>query len=227
MSKVALLRNVPLFAGLSDQELEALAGCLGRRAFGKGMIIFHKGGLGQSLYIIESGQVRIFSLSETGQEISINIYGPGDLFGELALLDGQPRSAGAMAMEKTVTLTLYRDDFLRYLEAFPGMRRGIMQVLSRRLRYATAYAETLAFLDVYGRVAAKLLELADRYGVAKAGVEQIELRLTQTELASWVVASRESVNKVLGAFRDQGLIQFEGQEITIVDREGLARRVMY
>jgi CRP/FNR family transcriptional regulator/CRP/FNR family cyclic AMP-dependent transcriptional regulator len=227
MSKVALLRNVPLFAGLSDQELEALARRLGRRTFGKGMVIFHKGGLGQSLYIIESGQVRIFCLSETGQEISINVYGPGDLFGELAILDGQPRSAGAMAMEKTVTLTLYRDDFLHCLEVCPGMAKSIMRVLSSRLRYATAYAETLAFLDVYGRVAAKLLELADRYGTPNAAGEQIELRLTQAELASWVVASRESVNKVLGAFRDQDLIQFEGQEITIVDLQVLAQRVMY
>lgn len=227
MSKVALLRNVPLFAGLSDQELEALASRLGRRTFGKGMVIFHKGGLGRSLYIIESGQVRIFSLSETGQEISINIYGPGDLFGELAILDGLPRSAGAMAMQRTVTLTLYRDDFLRCLEACPSMVKDIVAVLSRRLRYTTAYAETLAFLDVYGRVAAKLLELADRYGVAKAGAEQIELHLTQAELASWVVASRESVNKVLGTFRDQGLIQLEGQAITILDREALGRQVRY
>ena len=227
MSKVALLRNVPLFAGLSDQELEALASSLGRRTFAKGMVIFHKGGLGRSLYIIESGQVRIFSLSETGQEISINIYGPGELFGELAILDGLPRSAGAMAMEMTVTLTLYRDDFLRCLEASPRMVKDIVAVLSRRLRYTTAYTETLAFLDVYGRVAAKLLELADRYGVAKAGAEQIELHLTQAELASWVVASRESVNKVLGTFRDQGLIQLEGQAITILDREALGRQVRY
>jgi len=227
MSKVAILRRVPLFAGLSDQELETLAGSLGRRTFAKGMIIFHKGGLGRSLYIIESGQVRIFSLSETGQEISINIYGPGELFGELAILDGLPRSAGAMAMERTVTLTLYRDDFLRCLETCPRMVKDIVAVLSRRLRYTTAYAETLAFLDVYGRVAAKLLELADRYGVAKAGAEQIELHLTQAELASWVVASRESVNKVLGTFRDQGLIQLEGQAITILDREALGRQVRY
>ena len=227
MSKVAILRRVPLFAGLSDQELETLAGSLGRRTFAKGMIIFHKGGLGRSLYIIESGQVRIFSLSETGQEISINIYGPGELFGELAILDGLPRSAGAMAMERTVTLTLYRDDFLRCLETCPRMVKDIVAVLSRRLRYTTAYAETLAFLDVYGRVAAKLLELADRYGVAKAGAEQIELHLTQAELASWVVASRESVNKVLGTFRDQGLIQLEGQTITILDREALGRQVRY
>jgi CRP/FNR family cyclic AMP-dependent transcriptional regulator len=226
MSKVSMLRKVPLFAGLSDQELEVLADSLGKRTFGKGMIIFHKGSPGQTLYIIESGKVRIFTLSESGQEISVNIYGPGDVFGELALLDGLPRSAGAVAMEKTVTLTLHRDDFLRHLEAYPPMARSILEVLSARVRYTTDYAESLAFLDVYGRVAAKLLELADRYGVQKEGIE-IELRLTQAELASWVGASRESVNKVLGAFRQQGLIRIAGRTITILDRRGLKRRILY
>lgn len=226
MSKMTMLRNVPLFAGLSDQELEVLADSLGKRTFGKGMIIFHRDSPGQTLYIIESGKVRIFILSESGREISVNIYGPGDVFGELALLDGLPRSAGAIALEKTVTLTLHRDDFLRHLEAYPRMAKSIMEVLSTRLRYTTAYAESLAFLDVYGRVAAKLLELADRYGVQKEGIE-IELRLTQAELASWVAATRESVNKVLGTFRDQGLIKVEGQRITILDRRELKRRILY
>ena len=226
MSRVTMLRNVPFFAGLSDQELEVLADSLGKRTFGKGMIIFHKGSPGQTMYIIESGKVRIFILSESGQEISVNIYGPGDVFGELALLDGLPRSAGAVAMEKTVTFTLYRDDFLRHLEACPRMAKSIMEVLSTRVRYTTDYAESLAFLDVYGRVAAKLLELADRYGVQKEGIE-IELRLTQAELASWVGTSRESVNKVLGTFRDYGLIEVEGRRITILDRRGLERRILY
>ncbi len=226
MSRVTMLRNVPFFAGLSDPELEVLADSLGKRTFGKGMIIFHKGSPGQTLYIIESGKVRIFILSESGQEISVNIYGPGDVFGELALLDGLPRSAGAVAMEKTETFTLHRDDFLRHLEAYPRMAQSIMEVLSTRVRYTTDYAESLAFLDVYGRVAAKLLELADRYGVQKEGIE-IELRLTQTELASWVGATRESVNKVLGTFRDYGLIEVEGQRVIILDRPGLKRRILY
>ena len=226
MSRATMLRNVPFFTGLSDQELDLLADSLGRRTFNKGMIIYHEGSPGHTLYIIESGQVRIFLLGESGQEISVNIYSPGDVFGELALLDGLPRSAGVVAMERTVTLTLHREDFLRHLETAPRMARSILEVLSRRLRYTTTYAESLALLDVYGRVAAKLLELADRYGVKKEGIE-IELRLTQAELATWVAASRESVNKVLGTFRDQGLIEVEGQRITILDRRGLERRVLY
>jgi CRP/FNR family transcriptional regulator/CRP/FNR family cyclic AMP-dependent transcriptional regulator len=226
MSKADMLRRVPIFADLSDQELDVLAESLRKRTFAKGMIIFHKDSPGRNLYIIESGKVRIFILSESGQEISLNIYGPGDFFGELALLNGLPRSAGAVVMEHTVTLTLQRDDFLRLLQERPKIAMDIMRALSTRQRYTTKYAEGLAFLDVYGRVAAKLIELGDRYGQESEGIE-IELRLTQAELASWVGSSRESVNKVLGAFRDQGLIRLEGQKITILDRRELRRRIIY
>jgi CRP/FNR family cyclic AMP-dependent transcriptional regulator len=227
MSTVTMLQDVPLFAGLSDAERSALAERLARRTFAKGMIIFHKGSLGQNLYIIESGRVRIFLLSEAGQEISLNIYGPGQVFGELTLLDGLPRSAGAVAMETTVTLTLHHDDFVRYVDAYPSLAKSILAELSTRLRYITAYAESLAFLDVYGRVAAKLLELAERYGLPGPEGVEIDLRLTQGDLASWVAATREFVNKVLGAFRDQGLIKLDGQRIILLNQRALKRYVAY
>ena len=163
MSEVTVLRKVQLFSGLSDTELQSLAGSLVKRTFGRGMILFHKGSPGRSLYIIESGKVRIFLLSETGHEISVNVYGPGEVLGELALLDGLPRSAGAMVMERTVAYSLYRDDFLRCLDTYPGLARGIIQELTTRLRYTTECMENLAFLDLPSRVAAKLLELAKTY----------------------------------------------------------------
>ena len=226
MDKVGLLRGVPLFAGLPDRELEALASSLGKRTFGKGMIIFHGGSLGQTLYIIESGLVRIFSLSESGQELTVNLYGPGEIFGEMALLDGRPRSAGALCMERTVAHTLRRDAFDRCLERTPALARGVFDLLIARLRYTTSHLESLAFLDVYGRVAGKLLELGERYGCQGDGLK-IDLRLTQSELATWLAASRESVNKVLSSFRDEGLIAVNGQEITILDCRGLEDRVVY
>ena len=143
--------------------------------------------------------MRIFLLSDTGQEITLNFHGPGDCFGELALLDGLPRSAGAITMERTVVHTLHRDDFLRHLHAHPHIAESILEIFSRRLRQLTDYTETLAFLDVYDRVASKLLDLAMRYGVQDGGI-RIDLSLTQGELATWVVASRERVNKALGLF---------------------------
>lgn len=226
MSEATVLRKVQCFSGLSDKELEVLSSCLVKRTFGRGMILFHKGSPGQSLYIIESGKVRIFLLSEMGQEISVNVYGPGDVLGELALLDGLPRSAGAVVMERTVVYTLHRDDFVRLLQDSPRVAESVIRDLSSRLRYTTACLEQQAFLDVNGRVAAKLLELADRYGLPGEGTE-IGLRLTQAELASWVSARRESVNKVLGGFREQGLIEVDGQRITILDRDGLESWIRY
>jgi CRP/FNR family cyclic AMP-dependent transcriptional regulator len=227
MSRLDMLSKVPIFASLSDQELELLDDRLRRRAFAKGMIIFHKDSPGQTLYVIESGAVRIFILSESGQEISVRIHGCGDIFGELSMLDGLPRSAGAVAIEQTAVLMLHRDDFLPLLEGLPRMALGIITTLSGRVRYATKYAESLAFLDVFGRVADRLLELADCYGVNREEGTEIDLRLTQTELASLVGTTRESANKVLGTFRDQGLIRLSGQRITVLDRRGLRRRIVY
>lgn len=220
------LDELPLFAGLNDEELVALSLCLGRRMFGRGVFIFHKGSPGRFLYIIESGRVRLFSVSDTGQELSLNVLGPGDFFGELALIDGRPRSAGALAVEPTVVLLLQREDLLHAMDHSPRLARNLIEVLARRLRYVTHYVEDLAFLDVNGRVAARLMDLAARQDVRQGDVE-IELSLTQAELASWVASSRESVNKVLMAFRSQGLISVEGHRITILDARRLERQVLY
>ena len=229
MSGISSLRNSSLFAGLSDSELAEVAACLVTRSFGKGVFIFHKDSPGQTLYIIQSGRVRIFILSESGQEISLNVYGAGEVIGELGFLDGQPRSASAVTLEPTVTLALRREDFFQRLEDHPRLAMRLLEVMAARLRYTTAYAESLAFLDVNGRVAMRLLELGDRFGVQspRGGGLELDLGLTQAELASWVASSRETVNKVLSTFRDQGLIELVGQRITILDRLGLWRKICY
>lgn len=224
MSATDVLRRVSLFADLHDEELRVLAACLGKRIFAKDLILFHKGSPSQALYLIESGAVRAFVLSETGQEITLDIYGPGDCFGETALLDGQMRSAGAMTLAPTVAYTLQRDDFLRCLNEHPKVARRALALLADRLNHLTEFTEHLAFLGVPGRVAAVLLELAGRYGVSEEAIS-IDLHLTQTELASCCVASRVMINRVLGAFRDEGLIMLEGQAVTILDIGGLKRKM--
>lgn len=227
MFRIDLLRRTPLFADLPDDILQALAASLGKRTFARGMVLFHKGSPGQRLYLIESGQVRIFVLSDQGYEITLNIHGPGECFGELALLDGGPRSAGAVAAETLVTYTLDRGDFLDLLEAHPKLARHALELVSERLRHLTALFESLAFLDIHGRVASCLLDLAARHGQATDQGLQLQVRLTQAELASCVATTRESVNKVLGDFRDEGLIRHEGQALTILDPAGLKRKITY
>jgi CRP-like cAMP-binding protein len=223
MREAKLLRAAALFDSLTDAELATLTGSLGRRTFGRGVFIFHKDSPGSVLYIIESGWVRLFVISETGQEISTNLFGPGEVFGELAALDGRPRATGAVALETTVALTLHREELLHALQTCPRLARNLMELLTARLRYVTRTFEDLAFLDVNGRVAARLLDLAGRSGVQQGDIE-IELSLTQSELATWVAASRESVNKVLAAFRASGLISLDGARIIILDRRRLEQQ---
>jgi len=224
MSVVDLLHQMPIFADLRAEELKALAACLGKRTFARGMMLYQKGSLAQSLYLIESGGVRIFSVSDMGHEITLEVHGPGDCFGERALLDGNLRTTGAMALDKTVTYTLDRDDFLRCLERYPQVTRRVMALLAHRLAHVTSYAENLAFLDVAGRVAAVLLEIVARQGVTHGSIE-IDLHMTQTDLATWVCATREMVNRVLHAYRDQGLVTIEGHTITVLDLDGLKRKI--
>jgi CRP/FNR family cyclic AMP-dependent transcriptional regulator len=226
MGDVLRLRDAALFDGLTDSELSALADCLGRRTFGRGVFIYHKDSPGQVLYIIESGRVRLFIISDAGQEISTNLFGPGEVFGELAALDGRPRATGAVAVETTVVLTLRREDLLRCLTTCPRLAENLIDVLTGRLRYAMRGIEDLSYLDVNGRVAARLLDLTGRSSV-HGGDAELDLQLTQSELASWVAASRESVNKVLAFFRSKGLIVLDGTRITILDRRGLEQQVCY
>lgn len=220
----ALLRRVPLFAGLSEETLAGLAGRLRRRTFRRGTTIFHKDQAGDALHVIASGRVRFFLPAEGGDELTIDIAGAGDVFGELALLDGQPRSASAEALEDTVTHVLGRQEFQAYLAASPELAAALIGLLSTRLRHVTDYAESLAFLDVHARVARALLELAGRYGVRGEGIA-IDLDLTQTDLATMVGATRERVNRALAAFREQGLVELRGRQIVLRDPDRLRQRI--
>jgi CRP/FNR family transcriptional regulator/CRP/FNR family cyclic AMP-dependent transcriptional regulator len=219
------LENVSLFAGLDAEGLRELAAAVKRRAFRPGEVIFHRDDAGQVLYVIQSGKVKIYITSQDGQEVSLAVFGPGDYFGELALLDGQPRSASAIAIEPVETFALQRTDFINAVMHHPRIAIQVMNVLSRRLRQTDAMIEDLLFLDVHGRVAKKLLELAELHGLRTPEGIRIDLRLTQGELAAMVGASRESVNKVMGYFTDKRFISTDKYKITIIRLAELRLRV--
>ncbi|MGH2516878.1 MAG: Crp/Fnr family transcriptional regulator [Ktedonobacterales bacterium] len=219
------LAQVAIFAGLDADGLHELASAARRRTFRGGEVIFHRDDPGQVLYVIRTGKVKIYITSPDGQEVSLAVFGPGDYFGELALLDGQPRSASAVAIEPAETYALQRTDFINAVMHHPRIAVQVMNVLSRRLRQTDAMIEDLLFLDVHGRVAKKLLELADLHGVRTAEGIRIELRLTQGELAAMVGASRESVNKVMGYFTDKRFVTTDKYRITITRLVELRRRI--
>ena len=227
MNRVEMLHRSPLFKGMVEGVLEDIAGSLEKRTFARGMVLFHKGSAGQRLYLIESGQVRIFVLSDGGREITLNIHGSGESFGALALLDGGLRSAGAVAMERTVVHTLERQLFLALVDAHPTLVRHALDLASQRQRHLIGLLESLAFQDIIGRVASCLLDLAAHHGQPGEQGIVLPMHLTQSELASYVVATRESVNKALGVLRDEGLVRHEGQVVTILDPAGLQRKVAW
>src|SRR5436189_257826 len=159
------LKQVPLFAGLADEDIRGLMALAKRRTFRSGEVIFHREDPGQVLYVIKEGKVKISLISPDGQEISLVVFGKGECFGEFAILDGLPRSTDAVALEKVECYTLQRSDFLNAILKNPKIAILVLEALSKRLRTTDNMVEDLIFLDVYGRVAKKLLELAEAHGV--------------------------------------------------------------
>lgn len=224
-NEAAYLKQVSIFASLSDEDVRTLMSVAKRRTFRSGEVILHRDDPGQVLYVIKEGKVKICLISPDGQEISLVVFGKGECFGELALLDGLPRSADAIALEKVECYTLQRSDFHNSIMKNPKIAIQVLEVLSKRLRSTDQQVEDLIFLDVYGRVAKKLLELSETHGTRVDDGTRIELRLTQQELASMVGASRESVNKVMGYFTDKKFITTDKHRITLHRVEDLKRRI--
>jgi CRP/FNR family transcriptional regulator/CRP/FNR family cyclic AMP-dependent transcriptional regulator len=193
------------------------------REFRAGEAIFHQGDPGHVLYLVESGQVRIFVNGIDGHETSVVLYGrPGEIFGELAIIDGLPRSASAVAVMDTVVHTLSRERFREYMRRWPQLALNFMQTLTKKVRYSTHQVDSLASMAISQRLARKLLELGQNYGTAEAQGVRLNTALTQSDLASMIGATRESTNKILRQFRDDGLITLNnGQTIIIRDVEAL------
>src|SRR5438270_4825246 len=224
-SEAVYLKQVSIFRGLDDQEVHDLISVAKKRTFRSGEVIFHRDDPGQILYMIKEGKVKICLISPDGQEMTLVVFGKGEYFGDLALLDGLPRSADAVALEKVECYTLQRSDFQKAIMKNPKIAIQVLEVLSKRIRSTDAMVEDLIFLDVYGRVAKKLLELSDAHGVKAENGTRIDVRLTQQELASMVGASRESVNKVMGYFMDKGYISTDKHKITLHRITELKRRI--
>ena len=224
-SASATLRDVPFLAVLPAADLGELAGRMHPRRYRAGAAIFHREDPGSTLHIIRSGRVKLVLASPEGREVTVQILGPGDFFGELALLDGGPRSASAVALEPVTTLTLDRAPFIATLERHPEVAGKLLAILGDRLRRTDELISDILFLDLPARLAKQLLALADEHGSAGAAGIRIDLRLSQSELAAIVGATRESVNRCLNAYADRGLVALDRDAITILDPEALRRRI--
>jgi CRP/FNR family transcriptional regulator, cyclic AMP receptor protein len=221
MIEPRVLKAVPLFAPLSAADLERLGQRLRKRRYGRSETIFATGDPGTSLCLIASGRVKLALTSAEGREAILDLLGPGDVFGELALLDGDPRSADAVAIEPTELLLLARDEFLRFLDERPKVAVAMLSVLSRRLRRDAELLQDAAFLDVPARLARAILRLAasDPDGVTRTP------KLVQSDLAGMAGTTRETLNKWLGFYEDQGLIRREEGRLVVLRPDELRRRI--
>jgi CRP/FNR family transcriptional regulator, cyclic AMP receptor protein len=210
------LREVPLLARLAPDDLRAIASHGRLQSYPAGATIFEEGGAGDSLHIVVEGDVRISVLSPGGAEATLAVLSAGEFLGDLALLDGRPRSASAIALGPAKTLAVTRDEFRRWLAERPSAALALLEALSLRVRRTDEALADLAFLDLPGRLAKRLLALA-----AGRPNGDGRLRITQAELASMLGVSRESVNKQLNDFAHRGLLSLHRGRITLLDTEAL------
>jgi CRP/FNR family transcriptional regulator/CRP/FNR family cyclic AMP-dependent transcriptional regulator len=193
------------------------------RKFRRGETVFHVGDPGDALFIVVSGSIKITLPADSGDEAILATLRPGDFFGELALLDGAPRSATAIAIEATETYILARDRFRELISTDPIMRETVLATLAAEVRRLTHHVEELHFLDITGRLASRLARMANEGGAARLADGSIRLAgpLTQGDLAAMIGCTRQSVNKLLGLFTDDGLIRLERDRIVVLDLDGL------
>jgi CRP/FNR family cyclic AMP-dependent transcriptional regulator len=216
---VDFLATVPLFNGLDRGELEKFAEVTREKSYPKGSVILFEDDPGDSLFVVRDGRVKVVLIGEDGREVILGVLGVGEYFGELSLIDDRPRSAHVIAMEDSNLLVLRREDFRKRVESSPSVAWSLLTELSRRLRRADDKIGGLVLLDVPGRIARLLLDLAE-----ESGTNAIEKTLTHQTIAQMIGASRETVSRAMKDFQDAGWITVERRRIAIADRAALEQR---
>ena len=211
-----VLRSVPLFSQLPEEDLQAFATLTRERTYPKGSVIVFEDDPGDALYLVADGQVKVVLIGEDGREVILTVLGGGTFFGEMALLDDRPRSAHVIAMEDSTLLLLRRDDFQARLRQSPAVAISLLAELSGRLRLADEKIGALVLLDVNGRVAALLLRLAqDEDG------DRITKKLTHNTIAQMIGSSRETVSRTMRNLVNGEIIRVSRKEIVLLNRRAL------
>ena len=209
---LATLRQVPFFAALPEAHLEELASTARQKKFPKSAVIMSQGDDTDSLYIIASGRIKVGISDEEGKEVILSMLGPGEFFGEMSLVDDHPRSANIETMETSEFIVINKDDFKRFLSQNFDMALAFMKELVRRLREADKKIESLALMDVYGRVARVLLDMAEETVDGKLIIKR---RLTKQDIARMIGASREMVSRVMKDLVEMEHVSFRGTVIVL------------
>ena len=219
MDIIDFLATVPLFANLERDTLQEFAAITREKTYPKGSVILFEDDPGDSLFIVRQGRVKVVLVGEDGREVILGVLGVGEHFGELSLIDEQPRSAHVIAMEDATMLVLRREDFRARVERSPAVAWAMLQGLSRRLRRADEKIGGLVLLDVPGRIARLLLDAA-----TESGGDRIEKPLTHQTMAEMIGASLETVSRAMKDFQEANWIAVERRQIQITDRNALEQR---
>lgn len=208
---LVVLRNVALFSGLDDGELEKLSKVSGRKRAERGAFVVRAGESTDSLYVLLAGRAKVTNTDEEGREIILAWLGPGEFFGEMGLIDGSPRSANVVAAEPCELLFLSKEAFQRCLQDNFQVAQKLMKTLVLRLREADRKIESLALLDVYGRVARLLLDMSE----VIEGRRVVKKKVSKQDMAKMIGASREMVSKVMRDLELSGYIRYEDDVLVI------------
>ncbi len=217
MMDIDVLRSIPLFSELNDKQLEEISRHCIRQIYKKDNMVLIEEEVGSTMFVILDGRVKISRISDEGREVILSILCDGDFFGEMAILDGQTRSANAVTLEDTQMLIIRRENFLQMLYDYPQIAINLLKELAHRLRRSDSQIKSLSLQNALGRVASTLLRIADDSGIIKQGKVEISQLPPQQDLANMAGTSRETISRVIKSLSQLGYIKKEGSKLIILE----------
>ncbi len=222
-NKLWYLKHIRLFDGISPSEMQEMEKITRMEEVKKRQPFYLPGDPSSNVYLLKRGRVKLANTAASGKEVTFDILEPGEVFGELEVLEGLPRETAAEALDDAMICVIRREDFDRYLAMHPNITVKLTKLIGLRLRRIQSRIEDLVFRDVPARLAHLLLELSKSDGAQEPRGIRIKAKLTHQEMANLIGCSRETVSATLGQFRDEGLLQLDGRTMTILDLKGLSR----
>ncbi len=221
-NKLWYLKHIRLFDGITPSEMKEMERITRMEAVKKRQPLYLPGDPSNNVYLLKQGRVKIANTAASGKEVTFEILEPGEVFGELEVLEDAPRATSAEALDDALICVIPRKEFDQYLAMHPQVTVRLTKLIGLRLRKIQSRVEDLVFRDVPARLAHLLLELGNSDGVKDLQGLRLRAKLTHQEMANLIGCSRETVSATLGAFRDQGLVQLDGRVIVIINEKGLS-----
>jgi CRP/FNR family transcriptional regulator, cyclic AMP receptor protein len=218
------LKNAAIFEELEERDFAKISACGVKKGYKKGDVILMEEESGSALFVIVDGEVKVVRVGDDGREVILSILGPSDIFGEMALLDGETRSASVVALDHAELFMIHRKDFLALLHEYPSIAISLLRHLTQRLRRADALIKSLSLKDAYHRVGYVLLQFADERGMIKQGRVEVDNLPVQQEIANMAGTTRETVSRTFSKMEKLKLITVNGNTIMILDYEGFRQK---